>query len=109
MGRLSAPFLTTKYQLKVVTNTNRVGRTATRCIIRRSKTCSSTQIIHGGTVRVIHIHVLITTEDASALAQVVNRTDGKAIRITRSRGIDPACVGLGHTTLSDERGITQSV
>ena len=55
------------------------------------------------------IHVLIATEDAGALAEVVDRAYGKAISFTPRRAKDAAPMCLGHTALSDQDGIAPSV
>ena len=86
MGRLGAPFSTYPFQLKIVTDTNRVGSTATCCIARSSIADSSgAEVIRNPSVRIAHVHMLIATENARALAQIMNCANGKAIGLARAR------------------------
>src|SRR5215204_6422861 len=103
MGRLGAPFSTSSTQLEVVTDTDREGTTigARRCISRLSvaNNAWNTEIIYSCRVRVVYIYVLIATEEARALAQIVDRAHGEAIGFTRRRCINTPCVSLVHTAL----------
>ena len=53
--------------------------------------------------------MLITTEHAGTLAQIVNRTHGKALGFAGRRGIDAARMCVGHTALSHQGGVAPSV
>src|SRR5687768_11176044 len=107
MGRRSAPFSTFENQLKVVTDTDRVSR-ATAGRIGRLDVANRTgaEVIGCRTVRIGHINVLVATENARALAQIMDCANGKAVRLARRGSVDTAGVSFGHTALRHQRGVT---
>src|SRR5437868_15468332 len=82
------------------------GTTFTGCIIRRNILI---KIICARTVRIGDIYVLITAENAGALAQIVNRADGEALGFACRRSVDAARFRVGHTPMSDQGGVAPSV
>ena len=104
MGRRSAPFSTDLTRLKVVANTNRIGST----IASGVNWSKSIEILT--TIRISHIYMLISTEDARALAQAVDRAHRKAVGFTCScRGIETSCMSFGHPALRYQGGVAQPV
>src|SRR6185437_1261080 len=103
IGRRGAPFPTNGLykltRLKVVTDTNRVGGTITRCIGR----CNIIAfVICQCTVGVIHVYVLIAAEKARTLAQIMDRTYREAVNLPSLCVINATGRSGGHTALGHQ-------
>src|SRR5687768_15278420 len=70
---------------------------------------SGSKVVYSRAIRIGDIDMLIATEQAGALAQVMNGTNREAVGLASGCSIHTASVCLGHTALGDQRGVTQAI